>query len=458
MMHLSCLIESANTAEKDNIDIELRQLANALGLTGIPKAKGRIPSIEEPLPQLGMKLFYSKSLGGEYDTACVSCHHPMLGGGDNLSLPIGTHAENPDILGPDRMLKAGKELAVPRNAPSTFNVIFYQETLFHDGRIQTVENHDLKGISTPDVPHKTDDLLGGDNLVQAQARFPIISHAEMRGDFMPDSHNQTVRRALAERLKKNWLSEFRKGFSHPNGTAKELITEQNISAAIAEYERSQVFINTPWRKYLQGDDKAISKQAKNGALLFFTPASEGGSNCSSCHTGDFFTDEKFHNTAIPQIGIGQGEGKTKSNDYGCYTVTKKEEDKFRFRTPHLLNVEVTGPWGHDGAYTTLEGISRHMLSPIESVKHYDKKQVSQAEIDFSHVFKNTSEAIHAGVSIPPIRNFSDDDVDSLVSFLKTLTDPCVKDRECMSPWIPLRHENDPDGMMLQALSRNGQFL
>jgi len=43
--------------------------------------------------QLDMKLFYTKSLGGDKDSACVTCHHPMLGGGDNLSLSIGSEAE-----------------------------------------------------------------------------------------------------------------------------------------------------------------------------------------------------------------------------------------------------------------------------------------------------------------------------------------------------------------------------
>ncbi len=314
-----------------SIDQELRQISKQLKLTGTPQAQSPLPSINSPLSQLGMKLFYSKILGGEKDAACVSCHHPLLGGGDNLSLSIGTHAQHPDVLGQKRTLKSGYKLEVPRNAPSIFNAVFYTKSLFHDGRIKALNNK--QGISTPDVALDKEDLLGGENLLQAQARFPITSPAEMRGDFMPKAQNQTLRRALANRLKKNWLSAFRRGFSDTDSSVDDLITEQNISYAIGEYEKSQVFINNPWRKYLHGDNNAISNKAKKGALLFFKPIHKGGANCNRCHSGDFFTDELFHNTAMPQIGAGIGIGATKTNDDGCGSITKKKDDKFRFRTP-----------------------------------------------------------------------------------------------------------------------------
>ncbi len=443
----------------DTLDQKLKSLTTQLKLTGTPKTTSLLPSIKSPLAQLGMKLFYSKALSGEYNTACVSCHHPMLGGGDNLSLPIGTQAKNPDVLGEKRTLKSGYSIEVPRNAPSTFNIAFYKKSLFHDGRIQNINNKTITGIHTPDVDYQKDDLLAGESLVQAQARFPIVSIAEMRGGFMSKAHNQTVRRALAERLKDKWLNEFRKGFSNVKGDREELITEQNISYAIAAYEQSQVFINTPWRKYLQGDNNAISTEAKKGAILFFTSDKNKGANCSSCHQGDFFTDESFHNTAIPQIGIGKGAGKSKTNDIGCAAVTKKPEDKFRFRTPTLLNVEVTGPWGHSGAYTSLEAITRHMISPLKSVKNFDLSQISQKNIKLDDMKKNTQEAIDAGIETDDINTLSNDDVKNIVSFLKTLTDPCVKSRACLSPWIPKKTDNDPDGLMLHGLSSgNGKLL
>jgi len=62
-------------------------------LTGDPTTNRSLPQITDNKAQLGMKLFYTKSLGGDKDSACVTCHHPMLGGGDNISLSIGSEAE-----------------------------------------------------------------------------------------------------------------------------------------------------------------------------------------------------------------------------------------------------------------------------------------------------------------------------------------------------------------------------
>jgi cytochrome c peroxidase len=438
-----------------DIDKKLGEIIKQLKLTGVPTSNKPIPDINSPKAQLGMQLFYTKTLGGDHTTACATCHHPMLGGGDNLSLSIGTNALNPGILGPHRKLKSG-EPGVPRNAPTTFNVAFYKKVLFHDARIERLDNDN---IHTPDVNYPQADPLAGETLVQAQARFPITSADEMRGSYMKQSYNQTMRRALANRLKQNWLEKFREGFSDPEGSAEDLITEQNFSEAIAEFERSQVFINNPWKHYIEGDKNALSGFAKKGALLFFTPQDQGGAGCASCHSGDFFTNEKAYNTGMPQIGAGKDSGTTKTNDTGSNLVTGKKEDKFRFRTPSLLNVEVTGPWGHDGAYTSLEGITRHMLAPKTSALNYNPMQLKQNGINIADLEKNTREALDAGLDLTAKANLKENDITYLVSFLKALTDPCVKDRACMSKWIPKADEDDPDGMMLHAINgETGKFL
>lgn len=444
-----------NSGKQQTLDKELQHIINQHKLTGTPKSDHKIPDISSPKAQLGMKLFYSKTLGGDRTTACATCHHPMLGGGDNLSLSIGTNSSNPDILGKHREIKDQGQPLVPRNAPTTFNVTFYKKLMFHDGRIERLDKH---SIHTPDVSYPKDDPLAGDTLVQAQARFPITSAEEMRNEYLHSSYNQTLRRALADRLKANWLEAFRTGFYEPYGSAEELITEQNYSEAIAEYERSQVFINNPWKKYIEGDLDALSDSAKKGALLFYQPHDKGGANCASCHSGDFFTNEKAYNTGMPQIGTGKDNGITKSNDYGCNLVTGKETDKFRFRTPSLLNVEVTGPWGHAGAYTSLEGVTRHMLSPLESAKNYDPGQLTQKKIAIQDLETNTKEALDSGLHLLPKPNLKEEDIKHIVSFLKALTDPCVKDRACLSKWIPNPDDNDPDEMMLHAINGNsGKF-
>ncbi|WP_308873089.1 hypothetical protein [Thiothrix subterranea] len=66
-----------------------------------------------------------------------------------------------------------------------------------------------------------------------------------------------------------WLEAFRHVYQQPQADASVLITEQTIAAALAEYQRSQVFVNTPWKQYVQGELAAISASAKRGAVLFF---------------------------------------------------------------------------------------------------------------------------------------------------------------------------------------------
>ena len=107
-----------------SLDTQLQSVISDQGLSGDPSTGRQIPDINTPVAQLGKKLFFTKSLGGDTDTACVSCHHPVLGGGDDLSLSIGTGATLPDHLGPSRTHSSAAPNfdggpTIPRNAPTT---------------------------------------------------------------------------------------------------------------------------------------------------------------------------------------------------------------------------------------------------------------------------------------------------------------------------------------------------
>jgi len=461
----------------------LHRIIQANRLTGDPLLNRIVPNIESPKAQLGMDLFFSKSLGGDLDSACVTCHHPMLGGGDNLSLPIGVEADEPDLLGLGRtnygaVNNSEGGPSVPRNAPTTFNVAIWDKFQFHDGRVESLSKipgangSGGLGIRTPDSELGVADPLAGNNLVQAQARFPVTSNEEMKGFNHTQYTNQTIRELLAGRLAgygdealvlmdvNHWVDRFRFAFSDYKTTADELITEQNVSLAIAEYERSQVFVNNPWKKYINGNKRAISNAAKKGAILFYTSPSEGGANCSSCHSGDFFTDESFHNLAMPQIGPGKGDGSDGSKDFGRARETGLNDDKFAFRTPSLLNVEVTGPWSHAGSYTSLKAIIKHHLNAGEAIDNYEKKQLGQPDIrNVWQMEKNTKEALNAPNFALETVQLTDSQVDYLVAFLKTLTDPCTTHRECLAPWIPDVYMRDnPNGDQLNAYDRYGNYL
>jgi len=476
----SCLLLAAcngngNGSDNDT-DSALSTSFTAAGITGDPTTGRTLPLITDAKAQLGKKLFFTKGLGGDDDSACVSCHHPSLGGGDDLSLPIGVGAETPDLLGPGRFHDSTATNydggpTVPRNAPTTFNLGMWDQALFHDGRVESLgktagaNGNDGLGIRTPDsVDISTADPDAGDTLAAAQSRFPITSPEEMRGFvFEAGNSNAELRTALEVKMTAYgaWDDEFTAVYGDP------AITHTRIADAIGEYERSQVFVNTPWKAYVQGDKSAISDSAKRGAMMFFDSIENGGANCTSCHSGDFFTDEQYHVLATPQIGRGKGDdnGQLTNDDFGRGRETKLAGDKYRFRTPSLLNVEVTGPWGHAGSYTTLENMVRHMLDPEVAIASYDFSQLNPT-IQAQDMLTNTQFAL-AQLEQNRVNNvaevhrkvvFSEDDITDIVAFLKALTDPCVKDRECLAPWIPDAGDTNPDSLRVNATDNTGDFL
>jgi len=465
-----------------------RDAIAGLGLTGDPSTGRDLPNIEEPRAQLGMKLFFTKALGGDQDSACVTCHHPSLGGGDDLSLPIGVDAVAENLLGPGRFHSPSGEHfdggpSVPRNAPTTFNIAMWDKSIFHDGRLESLggtpgmSGNDGEGIRTPDSAFGVADPNAGTTLAASQARFPVTSPEEMKdfGNF-DGLTNAEVRENLEQRIGQygdplggalavnNWLEEFRDGFEDPDGTAEELITFENIVEAIADYENSQVLVETPWKAFVAGDDNAINPAAQVGAQLFFNSVADGGANCASCHSGDFFTDEGFHVVAMPQIGRGKGNGPDGTDDFGRFRETGEETDMYAFRTPTLLNVSATGPWGHAGGYTSLEAVVRHHLNPQVALDNYDFSQL-EPNLQAVNMIENTQKAVDqltanrdAGITGLEDVVLSDTQVAQLVEFLHTLTDPCVEDRACMSKWIPDASDSNPDTMRLNAIDDNGNYL
>ncbi len=467
----------------DSVDERLDTAIAREKLTGDPASDRLVVDINEPLPQLGKLLFFSKALGGDRDAACVTCHHPMLGGGDGLALSVGVGAEQADLLGPGRRHAATADHhdggpTVPRNAPTTFNVILWDSAMFHDGRVESLgktagaNGADGMGIRTPDTPYGIADPGAWIDMPHAQARFPVTSPEEMRGfAFMADDSNAALRDRLAQRLgdygagagelpTNTWLAQFQQALGS-TADAETLITFDNVAAAIGAYEASQLFVDAPWNRYVRGDRTALTDAAKRGALVFFNEPDSGGAGCVRCHAGDRFTDEGFHVLAVPQIGRGKGDGPTGDNDFGRFRETGHEADRFAFRTPSLLNVAVTGPFGHSGAYATLEAIVRHHLDAEGSAMTYDYDQLDPG-VQTANGPANTSAAVNqlaalraAGDSRLPDVALSDRQVADLVAFLEALTDPCVTDRACMAPWIPDDNDPDPDGLRLRAVDAGG---
>jgi cytochrome c peroxidase len=138
------------------------------------------------------------------------------------------------------------------------------------------------------------------------------------------------------------IPEYRDGFGtvFPDG-----ITEPNIAKAIAAFERTVLTFDSPFDRYRAGKRSALTAEQKQGMDLFFSART----GCSSCHVAPLFTDNAWHNLGVPQVG-------PRAVDDGRGDVTKNPADKGAFKTLSLRNVELTGPYMHDGALSTLDEV------------------------------------------------------------------------------------------------------
>ena len=146
--------------------------------------------------------------------------------------------------------------------------------------------------------------------------------------------------ALIDEL--NAVPVYRERFQKVFG---EGITLANIARAIAVYERSLVTYRSPYDRFRAGDRSALSAKAKEGMDLFFDQRTQ----CASCHSGPLFTDNRWHVLGVPQVG-------PKAVDNGRFDVTHDEQDRGAFKTPTLRNVELSGPYMHDGVFQTLDEV------------------------------------------------------------------------------------------------------
>ncbi len=441
--------------------------------------------------ELGRVLFFDKILSGNKNIACATCHHPSFASADGVALPLG---EGPSGLGPERRPGASKREAVhdrvPRNSPALFNLGAREFTrLFHDGRVEVDSaGYYAGGFITP---AKWKLPRGLDNVLAAQAMFPVGSPSEMAGQKGENSIADAaslnnlagpggVWEQLAERLRAipEYVALFRAAYPERVRAAED-ITYVLAANAIAAFE-SRAFRadDSPFDRYLRGDANALDARAQRGMQLFY-----GKANCSSCHAGTFQTDHDFHAIAMPQIGPGKSDGRDGDywrasgheaflEDFGRGRVTVRDEDNFKFRTPSLRNVTRTGPWGHAGAYATLEAIVRHHLDPIAALDAYVLEdghlpplgpvlEVTVAGSELRHdwlspqrlegfvlrdrwVQENPElrERIAAANELEPVR-LSDGEIADLLAFLESLTDPAWRE---LAGWVP---ERVPSGLLVE---------
>lgn len=392
--------------------------------------EGAFAAVDAELALLGRDLFFDPVLSGNRNIACATCHHPRMGGTDAMSLGLGEGATG---LGPARapLPKQTPTARIARNAPALWNLGATEFTvMFHDGRV-AADPAAPSGFRMP-----TGRALPGPvaSALAAQAVLPVIAADEMAGqpgenpiaDAVAIEHVQGDAGAwalIATRVAE--VPDYAARFAAVTGSAADITGIANALAAfIATEFRAD---DSPWDRHLAGEVGAISAAAQRGADLF-----HGHAGCATCHAGPFQTDHGFHAIGMPQLGPGKSTGGDRPlySDPGRLLVTGDADDRYRFRTPSLRMVAETGPWGHAGAYTTLEAAVRHHLDPIGALMAYDRAQArlhavdlgpdavpDWAALDDQEELLNIAEA----VELPPLR-LSDAEVADILAFLAALTD------------------------------------
>lgn len=161
---------------------------------------------------------------------------------------------------------------------------------------------------------------------------------------------------------------------------KEGLTDETILKAIATFERTIVTGDTPFDRWVRGDAKAMSAEAKRGFTVF-----AGKANCVACHTGWNFTDDKFHDIGLPTA------------DNGRMGITNAASDQHGFKTPGLREIAARAPYMHHGQVATLEAVISHYITGGEKRPSLSKE-------------------------MKPL-TLNDQDVQDLAAFMRSLSSP-----------------------------------
>ncbi|TMA20630.1 MAG: c-type cytochrome, partial [Deltaproteobacteria bacterium] len=250
---------------------------------------------------LGYKLFYDKRLSRDGSMSCESCHHP------DQAYTSG-NAVDPKVGG--AMNK--------RNAPAMANVAYHQNGFYWDGRTPTME---------------------------------AVTAAAWKGQLGVEKPDEVVAKLNAITP---YRAEFQRAFQS-DATAK------NVPLALAAFLRALKSGNAGWDKYEQGDQKAVSREARRGSQVF------QNARCTLCHVPPLYTDSQFHNAGI---GFDRPEDQ---RDHGRMDATKDKADDGKFLTPSLRDVAKTAPYFHDGSAKALSDAVDRMLAGGVKNPNLDEK-------------------------------------------------------------------------------------
>ncbi len=410
----------------------LRHELFAAGVQPLPPA----PQVSDALFELGRALFFDKVLSGSEDVSCATCHLPQFASADGRTLSDGVGGLG---LGPNR----GGGVMIPRNSPALF-AAHLKSDLFWDGRVRL----GVGGVALPEAVPVSDELRAaftpGLEVLAAQAMLPPVSREEMRGEpgdnplgDLGDGYNSPGGTEIGTRDVWTQLNEKLldlPGYVQLLGAAYPGVEVQDFNFAhagnaLAAFEaRAFARTDSPFERFVRGDDTAMTARQVRGALVFF------GIGCNRCHAGSLLSDQDYHNIGLPQIGPGLSNipiGTFFGWDFGRELVTRAPEDRFRFRTPSLLNVALTGPWGHAGQFADLRDMVAHYRDPELSNRQYDI-QSNVSDPALVRMLTPNSDAVLSTLD-PRVQTFDAFDVDAVVDFLHALTADDARDLSDLVP-------------------------
>lgn len=381
--------------------------------------------------ELGKNLFFDKVLSGERNVSCSSCHSPEHGLSSGMAYGIGGGGIG---SGPLRKASAFTQYTL-RNPPQLFN-LSGQPTHFWDGQVSYYDlDSDQKILTTPEpglngeYPYLTEVIEAlrlasktnsNDNFMSlaAQILFPIANTYEMKGSKYAQETNEDYWQRIVNQVLAvdGYKALFKRAFPQ----AKGQYNIGHIGVAVAEFIR-QAFsaTETPFDKYLQGRVTALSIEEKRGALLFYSEKAK----CSQCHTGPHLSDFDFKSVGVPQGGPGVSAD---GDDYGRSDYTNSTLDVFKFKTPVLRNVVLSGPFMHNGVFKTMKEVVVHYNDVGYSIDHFDFEKLSQVE---QKNYKENSKRNNARYNSVEFEfrmplHLTEAEIGDLVKFLEiSLTDP-----------------------------------
>jgi cytochrome c peroxidase len=351
ILFASAEIAFADAEKNVVLDPLIRTRLKMLGMHGLEKLPANANRFQF---ELGKKLFGERLLSGNKRISCQSCHNPEKGTSDGFPM---SQTEN------------GKGI-LRRNAPHLFNAGMGQKkNMFWDGRVQydfakkifTTPEPDLNGVK----PKLSDISNAMKSALAAQALFPMVTSNEMRGaagenEIADAKSNQEAWSLLTGRIKKQteYQALIKKSYPEVNF---EKINIGHLTEAIAVFEK-EAFQSTeaPVQKYLRGENSALTNQQKRGFVIFMN-------KCMSCHSGnEFGNNELFSSVSAPEWGQAPLH-----SDLGRAEISKNPEQNFFFKTPSLLNVSLTAPYMHNGAYQTLSEVIEHYNHLSKSLNGFE---------------------------------------------------------------------------------------